>query len=168
MDMNLIIGSGRTHAKTLSDAGTGVEIRFTYRLPTNAERVAYEKAATKFTGRGKMVIKAGEAARKAVLPLLEEFEFPSGREHPETTIRMEKHGQEVPISSGSGEPGYLPNWRQMLDKAVPHMIQALGSKVFAGLGDDEGRIEVDYGVSDVEDEAYDEGGSSAPLEAPED
>ena len=130
-------------SKTLVDAGTGVEILFNYRRPTNNERLTYQRKAVKTKG-SKIVLRSAATARELITPLISSFRFPSP--DPDTQIRVEVEGGElVPLSCDAGDPGYVEKWRAVLDKAVPAMLETLGNKVFAGVAEEGELVEFEYG-----------------------
>lgn len=139
--LNIIVGK-KAHTKKLVDQGSGVEIEFSYRLPTNPERMQYQRKAIKVKGR-KTVIKSSAAARELVQPLITGFKFPTP--DLDTQIRWEdSQGQFQALSCVAGDPGYHEDWKEGLTQAVPGMIETLGNLIFAGVVDGEGSVEFGY------------------------
>ena len=139
--VNIVVGRER-HVKRLVDQASGVEIEFEYRLPTNNERIRYQREAVANRGR-KVVLKGAAAARELVQTLIQGFRFPSP--DPDTQIRWENdQGEWVSLSCRPGDPGYREDWLAILERAVPGMLEALGMMVFAGVRDADGEIEFGY------------------------
>ncbi len=140
-EIKIVIGKRRP-VKRLRDQASGVEIEFEYRLPSNNERVKYQREAIARKGR-KVVVKSAAAARKLVQPLIQSFRFPDP--DPDTQIRWETDtGELVPLSCAPGDPGYREDWLPILERAVPGMLESLGLMVFAGVTDAEGEVEFGY------------------------
>ena len=114
-------------------------------LPTNQQRVKYQKEATATRGK-KVVIKSQTAARKHVKQLLTGFRFPD--EDPNTQIKVEIGGDLHPISCTEGDPGYIKGWKQVLEQTVPGVLETLGMQIFSGAQDAESGIIFDYGEDD--------------------
>ncbi|MFH2124926.1 MAG: hypothetical protein ABIK12_00315 [Pseudomonadota bacterium] len=129
-------------SKTLVDDGTGVEIKFSYRRPTNNERITYQRKAIKSKGK-KIVLKNAAAAREMIKPLLTGFSFPNP--DPDTQILIEVEGGLVPLSCANSDPGYVEAWREALDQGVPQMLENLGQKIFAGVSEAGDLVEFEYG-----------------------
>ena len=147
--VNVVIGLGKNLTKHLIDNGSGLEIEFTHRLPTNKERVRYQSEAVSFKGK-KMVIKNQSAARHLVKLLLLSFRFP--REDPNTWLHIEKDGALVPLSCDTTAPGYFKEWPEVVEQVAPGMLETLGMQVFAGVSDADSNIEFDHGYGDDEDD----------------
>lgn len=147
----IIVGKP-TLIKTLVDEGTGVEIEFTHRQPTNAERLAYQREAIQSKGK-KIVLKSAAAAREKVKPLITSFRFPNA--DPGTQLRVELAEGEVPLSCDTQDPGYMPAWRDVLARYVPQMLEVLGNKIFAGTSEPGDMVVFDYseGAGEEEPEA---------------
>jgi hypothetical protein len=150
----IIVGK-KNLSKTLVDDGTGVEIKFDYRPPTNNERLTYQRKAVKTRGK-KIVLKSAAAARELIAPLITGFSFPNP--DPDTQIRVEvEDGNLVPLSCDAGDPGYVETWREVLARYVPAMLEILGNKVFAGVAEEGDLVEFEYG---------DEGGAAEAAAGP--
>lgn len=145
--LNIIVGK-KEHTLELIDNGSGVEIEFTYRLPSNKERVRFQNQAVQIRGR-KTVIKNQEAALKLVKPLIKSFRFP--QEEVDTHIRIEKDGQFESLSCNTQDPGYHEAWREVLAKGVPGMLETLGLRVFSGVTDADSNVEFGRDDDDAED-----------------
>ena len=127
------IGSG-THKMELIDSGSGIEIEFEYRLPTNNERIKYQKDAMKSKGK-KLVMATQAAARKHALPLIQAFRFTS--EEPDTRLNLFDDTDKLmgPLSCTPGDPGYQENWREIIGKYLPGIVEVLGNRLFSGVQD---------------------------------
>ena len=137
-ELKIVVGEGGDHRRTLVDRGSGVAIEFSYRLPTNQERLAYQRDAFR-RGRKRIVIRTEAAALEHVQPLLDGFKFPYADEEPASTIRWEDpEGSLVVLSCRPGDPGYREDWRDILRQAVPHMLAVLGAQIFGGVSEDAG------------------------------
>jgi hypothetical protein len=154
----VVVGDGEALTKRLVDDGSGVEIKFTYRLPTNQEKIKYNRESAKAQGK-KVVIKTRAAARRAVLPLIEGFRFP--RKDIKTRIHIEIGGKLEALSCQKGDPGYVPEWRNILTQTVPGMLETLGMSIFAGVSDDAVGIvfedDGEYDDGEYDDGEYDDG-----------
>jgi hypothetical protein len=129
----------------LTDSGSGVELEVFYRLPTNAERIAFNKKL-KVKKKGNIVEMSQKLARQKVLPLLKRFRWPDS--DPDTRVHLEIDDKLVPLSCEQNDPGYREDWRSLLGKALPNMFEYLGNILFSGVSDDEADDD------DEEDEDY--------------
>ncbi len=137
-ELRIVIGQEGEHTRTLVDRGSGVAVEFIYRLPTNQERLAYQRDALRKT-RKRVIVRTEAAALEHVQPLLEGIRFPYAADDPESTIRWGDPGEAlVALSSQPGDPGYRDDWRDILVQAVPHMLAVLGSQIFGGVVEDTG------------------------------
>jgi len=110
----------------VSDKLSGQTFELYYRMPTNAERVAYDSAVTKRKGsqiklaKDWMITQAKVGLRLCV-------GFKKGN--------FAKAGQL--ISSETGDADYFPEWKQLLFKVRPDILAHLTRTIFAALNDQE-------------------------------
>ena len=157
-EFKVVIGLGNNHTKHLMDSGSGLEVEFSHRLPTNRERIRYQNEAVAIKGK-KMVIKSQGAARHLVKQLLTSFRFPNA--DPNTWLHVEKDKEMVPVSCEATAPGFVSEWRELFEKVAPGMLENLGMQVFAGVSDADSNIEFDHGYGDEEEEGDEESPSVA-------
>jgi hypothetical protein len=121
--------------------GGGDRVRFHYRMPTTAERNAYESEAIQRQGR-KVKFKRAEAQLKYGLRILEGFD-----EGPFVVPVPGKKGKTKPIASDQTSQNYAENWKELIKKHAADLVRLLGAQVFEGsaeIEEDEG-AEVETG-----------------------
>ena len=120
---------------------SGCTLRLSYRMPTTSERVAYQNKAIRRRG-NKIEVRSAEARLEAGLGILagiREGDFE----------RKDATGQYVSLSCDPNSPHYDANWKKIVGKYAPDVVEALAGRVFDG------------GVS-IEDAEGDEADVSGP------
>ena len=130
--MPLDLSAGRIEEIIVTDKGED----FTYYCtrPDTSMYVAYQSAQVARKG-NKVKIQTAEARQRFGLGCL--IGFKKGQ--------FLFEGKE--ISSDKDDPGYVPNWKQLIANMVPNHIDAIAAKLFerAKTDDDEGDVEIETG-----------------------
>jgi len=101
------------------DAISGTDIVLYYRLPTTSERIAYQRALIRKTGK-KVVLRAGEARQEFGLKIL-------------TGIREGDFGYDgKTISSDPKSERYRDDWKQLVGETAGDLVEVLALTVFEG------------------------------------
>lgn len=129
----------------IQDNLSGQEVALYYRLPTTEERVAF--ASESVRRKGKKVEFRGAAVRVkyglAILSGLRKGDF----------VRKQADGVLVPVSSDPGDEHYAADWKQLVAKHAPHLVDLLAVQVFEAAASVKG--------AEAGDEAEAEEGSTA-------
>ena len=101
------------------DAVSGATVEFIYRMPTAAERVAFERTAHQWK-KNKFVDNAAEARLEYGMIILVGFK--------DGNFSVE--GQ--PISSDHNSEHYYPEWKTLVRDAASDLVSAMAMAVFQG------------------------------------
>jgi len=122
----------------VDDRLSGSKLELFYRMPTNDERIAYQRSTVKREG-NKVKIQVFEARVKHGLQIL-------------TGFRDGDFGYAgAPISADASSPHYRADWKDLLQETASDIVAAVAGAVFesARVGGDAGIEFVDEGGEEV-------------------
>lgn len=111
---------------TLFDNISNSEIVLFYRTPTSKEVAAYSNGMTKRI-RNKVITCVGENRQKHGLEVLVGFR--------EGDFILPKNGQNITIASDQSSQNYDPEWKSLIKKFAPDLVDAVAIHVFENTSD---------------------------------
>lgn len=115
------LGSDRNHIRLKDNLSGGSIIDFYYRMPTTSERTKYGNELVRREGK-KLVYRHDETRRKYGLAILVGIG--------EGSFEVCKDGAWVPLGSDPNKPNYSPDWKEIVAKDAPDLVELMAAQVF--------------------------------------